>query len=255
MSVDRRIIPIRPRRSGQRAPPKPIFNLPLILSTNTPEDEDIRLSFDHAGNWSQASVRKVREKPFENSPERKFVSVGIQHDGFELSHSRISANVGCTDGSTAVGDLFEGQGHYEFDFKAEMKEPVKSSYQHAETQTDVLPGVTLPQWTYSKRRVRFVNRSRRKYMKEKRKVKVAEKEEKWICPFCDYEDIYNEPPRALISAYEENEKKQFQLQTKKTGASAMPLFSTFMMFPDSYYEWESQPPDRSYISHGYDYGG
>lgn len=123
-------------------------------------------------------------------------------------------------------------------------------------------------------------------MKEKRKVnrvhKNTENEEKekekeketWICPFCDYEDIFKEPPYALISRYEMKEKEDWRrstLQKSNRGNSAEThLFQrSYRVFPDSYYEWESRPPDgeghhaadhsqdgASGYSHDcYDYGG
>ncbi|KAG5356905.1 hypothetical protein CKK34_6286 [Yarrowia sp. E02] len=306
MSVERRILPIRPRRRGQGANSKAIFSLPLLLSTpsSVDEEEDIRLSYDHAGTWSDYTNRKIRSsddksKPFPKPKEKQkqFVSVGIQHDGFQLPPARRSARVGLsgTDRQLSrVSDLFEGQSFYSFDFHSQepgvgpVTAPVKLPYRHAETQTPAenLPQTEIPQWTYSKRRVRFVNRSRRKYMQEKRKtVKVKKKkkgneeneeeEEGWICPFCDYEDIYKEPPYALISQYEMREKDEWRratLHKKSSGNSVgtQNFGKSSKTFPDSYYEWESRPPDREgdqsegqaqdHNSYGYshdcyDYGG
>ncbi|KAG5366952.1 hypothetical protein CJU89_1401 [Yarrowia sp. B02] len=270
MSVERRILPLRPRR---RASSKAIFNLPLILSTTTapPEEEDTRLSFDHAGNWSEAPTRKIRSSHGDSEQtERKFASVGIQHDGLQLPPSRRSARVGFGQ-SSHLADLFEGQGYYEFDFMSkgsgvgQDSGPVKPSYKHAETQTPAenLPQVHVPQWTYSQRRVRFVNRSRRKYMKEKRKAKRAmgvenEGRSGYVCPFCEYEEVYKEPPYAWVSDYEMKEKEEWQRCKQKMNAglnSDIHMFeSSLHVFPDSYYEWESRPPDRGATSFSPSYG-
>lgn len=118
-------------------------------------------------------------------------------------------------------------------------------------------------------------------MQEKRKVNKAnvkkddetEKDE-WICPFCDYEDIYREPPYALISQYEMKEKDEWrrsalQQASRRGNGSEMHMFEkSYWVFPDNYYEWESRPPDlqgqnsaehvNDYSSCGhdcYDYGG
>ena len=276
MSVERRILPIPLRRRSQRAASNTNCNMPLIFSTSsltTGEDEDIRLSFDHAGNWTGTANRKIRSLPQRSRrlgkpAEKHFASVGIQHDGLQLPPSRRSARVGYgrTDyRSSYLADLFEGQGFHSFDFQAndwgigQVTSPVRPSYKHAETQTpsDNLPQAQIPQWTYSKRRVRFVNRSRRRYMQEKRKVNKVnvrkdeeiEKDE-WICPFCDYEDIYKEPPYALISQYEMREKDEWrrsalQQASRHGNGSEIHVFGkSYRVFPDNYYEWESRPPDQ-----------
>lgn len=282
MTFDRRILPLRPRRSTGHDGSRGIFDLSVVVTAEEDlvEEEDIRLSFDHAGDWADGNNRKTHKVPGASSQtQKKTADSGVQHNGFELPHSRLSSRVSKGRGRRLEepAQLFGRETPFPFDFRPSepgiglCELPPKPNARHAGTQTspELLPEVTAPKKTFSNSQVRFVNRSRRKFMRSRKQTIELVSDDAdvdMICAFCDYEAIYGEPPYALIAHYEiqERRKRKERLaqakrvrqavkttfnDTTSTASETHPDFPPGYISSDLYLDWERLPPDRRAWDH------